>query len=191
MTLIIGIDLQLGKDKYLYLAGDKCGSNGFVKDNYVKPKIFKRDDYAFGYTSSFRMGQLLEHSKISKDLPSWKEEENVYTSFVDWAKTAMKDGGYLQEKNGEITGGNFIFFNGKSLYEVQSDFSILVPNDGLLAVGQGEYHAKGIMRSYMSLVKENKVKFNINDLIELIYKTVSSLTTGVSCEYDVLKLESK
>jgi len=189
MTLIIGIDLQLGKDKYLYLAGDKCGSDGFSKDNYIKPKIFKRDDYAFGYTSSFRMGQLLEHSNISKDLPSWKEEENVYTSFVDWAKTSMKNGGYLQENNGVASGGNFIFFNGKSLYEVQSDFSILVPNDGLLAVGQGEYHAKGIMRAYMSLVKENKVKFNIDDLIELVYKTVSSLTTGVSYEYDVLKLE--
>ena len=191
MTLIIGVDFTLDKNKYLYMAGDKCGSDGFTKDLYVKPKIFKRDDLAFGYTSSFRMGQILEYAKISKDLPNWKEEKNVYTSFVDWAKTAMKDGGYLQEDKGVAKGGNFIFYNGKTLYEVQNDFSILVPEDGLLAVGSGEYHAKAIMRTYMALVKKEQIKFDIDLLVTLVYDTVSSLVTSVSREYDLFDLSKK
>lgn len=188
MTLIVGIDLSIGKNKYLYMAGDKCGSNGFTKDLFIKPKIFKRDKYAFGYTSSFRMGQILEYAKISKDLPDWGEEENVYTSFVDWAKSAMKSGGYLKEENGVAEGGEFIFYNGKILFEVQDDFSLLVPEDGLLAVGSGEYHAKAIMRSYMTLVNKGKIEFDIDLLMNLIYGTVSSLITSVSKEYTLIDL---
>jgi len=188
MTLIVGVDFTLGKNKYLYMAGDKCGSNGFTKDLHVKPKVFRRDDLAFGYCGSFRMGQILEYAKISKDLPDWKEESNVYTSFVDWSKTAMKDGGYLEDNKGVISGGNFIFYNGKSLYEIQNDFSILVPEDGLLAVGSGEYHAKAIMRAYMSLVKKEQIKFDIDVMISLVYDTVSSLVTSVSQEHDLFDL---
>jgi hypothetical protein len=188
MTLIVGVDFTLGKNKYLYMAGDKCGSNGFTKDLYVKPKIFRRDDLAFGYTSSFRMGQILEYSTISKDLPDWTEEKNVYTSFVNWAKTAMKDGGFLEEKSGVISGGSFIFYNGKSLYEVQDDFSLLVPEDGLLAVGSGCYHAKAIMRTYMALVKKDLIKFDIDLMIDLVYDTVGSLVTSVSREHDLFDL---
>jgi hypothetical protein len=188
MTLIVGVDLTLDKKKYLYMAGDKCGSNGFTKDLYIKPKIFKRNNLAFGYTSSYRMGQILEYAKISKDLPDWTVESNVYTSFVDWAKVAMKEGGYLKETNGVSQGGNFIFYNGKSLYEVQDDFSLLIPEDGLLAVGAGEYHAKAIMRSFMSLVKQEKIAFDINLLMSLVYETVGSLITSVSKEYDLFDL---
>jgi ATP-dependent protease HslVU (ClpYQ) peptidase subunit len=188
MTLIVGVDLTLGKNKYLYMAGDKCGSNGFVKDLYVKSKIFRRNDLAFGYCGSFRMGQVLEYAKISKDLPDWEEESNIYTSFIDWAKTAMKDGGQLEENKGILTGGNFIFCNGKSLYEIQNDFSILVPEDGLLAVGSGEYHAKAVMRTYMALVKKELIKFDINLMIDLVYDTVGSLVTSVSKEHDVFDL---
>jgi len=188
MTLIVGVDLTLGKNKYLYMAGDKCGSDGFTKDLHVKPKVFRRNNLAFGYTSSFRMGQILEYSKMSKDLPDWTDESNVYTSFVDWAKTAMKDGGYLEENKGVVSGGNFIFYNGKSLFEVQDDFSILVPEDGLLAVGAGEYHAKAIMRTYMALVKKELIKFDIDLMIDLVYDTVSSLVTSVSREHNLLDL---
>jgi hypothetical protein len=188
MTLIVGVDLVLGKNKYLYMAGDKCGSNGFTKDLYVKPKIFRRGNLAFGYTSSFRMGQILEYAKISKDLPNWEEESNVYTSFVDWAKIAMKEGGYLQDDKGVLAGGTFIFYNGKSLFEVQDDFSILVPEDGLLAVGSGEYHAKAIMRTYMALVKKEQIKFDIELMTSLVYDIVGSLVTSVSKEYDLIDL---
>jgi ATP-dependent protease HslVU (ClpYQ) peptidase subunit len=188
MTLIVGIDLEIKGNKLIYLAGDRCGSNGFTKDQYVKPKVFKRDNYAFGYTSSFRMGQILEYAKISKDLPSWEDESNLYVSFVDWAKSAMKDGGFLEDKSGKTSGGNFIFFNGKLLSEVQDNFSILIPIDGLIAVGSGENHAKAIMRAYMELVKMNKTIFDIDTLLNLVFDTVSSLITTVSKEHDVICL---
>lgn len=188
MTLIVGVDFTLGKNKYLYMAGDKCGSDGFVKEIFIKPKIFRRNELAFGYTTSFRMGQILEFTKISKDLPNWSEESNVYTSFVDWAKTAMKDGGYLEDDKGVVSGGNFIFYNGKSLFEVQKDFSILVPEDGLFAVGSGEYHAKAVMRTYMALVKKELIEFDINLMIDLVYDTVGSLVTSVSKEHDLIDL---
>ncbi len=188
MTLIVGIDLEIEGKKITYLAGDRCGSDGFSKSNYTKSKVFKRGEYAFGYTSSFRMGQILEYATISKDLPSWKEESNLYVSFINWLRSAMKDGGFLQEKSGVVSAGNFIFYNGNILSEVQDGFSILIPSDGLLAVGSGEYHAKAIMKSYMLLVQANKIKFEIDVLLNLIFDTVSSLVTTVSKEYDIICL---
>lgn len=191
MTLIIGIDIEVGNKKYVYLAGDKCGSNGFTKDNYTKSKIFKRDDYAFGYTTSFRMGQILEFADISKDLPSWKQEKNLYTSFVDWVRNSMDKGGFLETKSGVLKCGNFIFYNGNILCEFQDDLSVLIPEDGLMACGSGEYHAKAIMRSYMSLVNQGKTKFDVDILIKLVYDTVSSLITTVSDKYDVICLKEE
>lgn len=57
MTCIIGIETKDGK---VILGGDNLGSDGHTSSLYAQSKIFKHSGMIFGYTSSFRFGQLVE-----------------------------------------------------------------------------------------------------------------------------------
>ena len=58
MTCIVA----LVKEGNIWMAGDLMGSNGFTKKTYPDPKVFVNGDFVIGYTSSFRMGQILEYN---------------------------------------------------------------------------------------------------------------------------------
>ena len=60
MTCIIG----LKHADRIYIGGDRCGAAGYSVTVRTESKVFMREDsldrpFLFGYTSSFRMGQLL------------------------------------------------------------------------------------------------------------------------------------
>lgn len=188
MTLIIGIDKKINGEHVQIMAGDRIGSNGFTKGNTSKSKVFSRKNYAFGFTTSFRMGQLLEHSFMSKDLPDWGKELNLYGSFIQWIRGTLKEGGYSEVQNNVESGGTFLFYNGNSIYRVQDDFSILQSSDGLFAVGSGSYHALAVMKNYFYLVKDKKVECNLNYLVKNVFKIVNEAVTTVSKEHTILDL---
>ena len=56
MTCITG----MVRNGHVYMAGDLMGSNGFTGRVYPDSKVFTNGDFIVGYTSSFRMGQILE-----------------------------------------------------------------------------------------------------------------------------------
>lgn len=59
MTCIVGLK---HKDK-VYIGGDSLGANtAFQKTVRADEKVFQKDDMIFGFTSSFRMGQILRYS---------------------------------------------------------------------------------------------------------------------------------
>ena len=55
MTCIAG----LVHDETVYLAGDSAGTSGWNLTVRADPKVFANDSYVMGFTTSFRMGQLL------------------------------------------------------------------------------------------------------------------------------------
>lgn len=55
MTCIIG----LIKNKKVYIGGDSAGVDGLNITIRKDSKVFKINKFIIGYTSSFRMGQLL------------------------------------------------------------------------------------------------------------------------------------
>ena len=55
MTCIAG----LVHDGAVYLAGDSAGCSGWDLTVRADPKVFVSGSYVMGFTTSFRMGQLL------------------------------------------------------------------------------------------------------------------------------------
>ena len=194
MTLIVGIDKNINGKDIKIIAGDRMASNGFTKTYKGEDdkKIFIRDKYAFGCTSSMRMRQILKYEPLptydTGEKHDWSEEKLLYTSFPDWVRKSLKDKGFAKVVNNEETGGNFLFYNGKNMYEIQSDFSLLGSEDGLYAVGSGEYHALGIMRAYIKMVEDKKIKFDLKYLLDMIYKITSYNVVSVSDNYDCIEL---
>lgn len=57
MTAIAGV----AEDGKVWIGGDSAGVGGLNLETRTDPKVFVNGDFLFGYTSSFRMGQILEH----------------------------------------------------------------------------------------------------------------------------------
>ncbi|HBN4943549.1 TPA: hypothetical protein L2Y74_001326 [Escherichia coli] len=184
-----------------FIAGDKLGSNGFTKSVQTEPKVFEKefikinDDagltrtkeiMAIGYTTSFRMGQLLTYSL---NLPQQDANETfpqyLVLKVIPIIRQMFKEEWGSRDPSQEVGGGQFIILHNHTIYEVQEDFSVLQPKTRITAVGSGTYHAIAAMQAYIEVENESKVP--LHERIKSIFKIVSDNVTSVSSEFDVLK----
>lgn len=187
MICIVG----LVRDGTIHMAGDKLGSNGYTKLITERPKIFKNGDFLFGYTTSFRMGQLIEFAwKQPEKLNSQSEDYYIYKVIVDSIKTLLKGDGFATDKEG----GEFIFgYNGR-LFKMQNDFSIF-EYTSYAACGCGEDEALAVLFALDKLQYEPK-DTTLDDLemceneyaLKLAIEAASVNKTGVSSQYDYMTL---
>jgi ATP-dependent protease HslVU (ClpYQ) peptidase subunit len=126
------------------LGGDSAGVAGYVTRAVARPKVFASGEYVIGYTSSFRMGQLLE---FGFSPPVLYPEEDVFRAmvarFIPGLRQALKDGGWSKTENGHETGGSFLVGIRGRVFEVHGDFQVFEPLDGISAVGCGNEFALG------------------------------------------------
>lgn len=144
MTCIIG----LKHNGITYIGGDSLGSNDYNKTLRNDKKVFKlqdTDNAVLGYTSSFRMGQLLMYAT---DLIDKRDEPNIdhkylVTKFIPNIIKLFEDGGYARNRSGEKYGGTFLLGYKDKLYSIQSDFQVGESLNNYDACGSGEDFALG------------------------------------------------
>ena len=141
MTCIAG----LAHENQVWIGGDSAGVGGYDLRVRRDTKVFNINRrFLIGYTSSFRMGQLLRfgfHPPYQADGEG--DYEYMCTSFIDAVRTRLKGGGYATVKDNAESGGFFLVgYNGK-LYDVQEDFQVGECLDGMDAAGCGESFALG------------------------------------------------
>lgn len=136
MTCIVGMIDKSGKG---HMASDSLGSNGHNKGTYKNKKIFKKGEMLIGYTSSYRMGQLLEHSLT---LPGRKVDQTIenyiYVDFVEAVRKLMKEHGYLKIDSNKESIGQFPILTEGRIFLMQDDLSLLEAEDNFDACGSGE-----------------------------------------------------
>ena len=177
MTCIVGfLDKKNGRT---YIGADSCGSNASVKRTRVDKKLFKlKDDLdaLLGFTSSFRMGQLLMFAEgltqyedyIDKD--SENEEcseecdckteletqmikienmdlEQMVTTFVPNVANVLLDGGFATQNGEGLEGGVFMFAHKDKLYRIDCDFQVEETEESYNACGSGEPYALGALNA--------------------------------------------
>lgn len=134
MTCIVGIEF----DDRVILGGDIQGTGGNHKIVHTQPKVFSKKGVVFGYTSSYRFGQILEHGLPDPVVP--KDTDEIYrwiiAVLVPDIKHALRDSGY-------DGGGNCLIGVRSQLWEMQTDFSVLRSTRGYNAVGSGSEYALG------------------------------------------------
>jgi hypothetical protein len=98
----------------------------------------------FGFTDSFRMGQLLRYSFTPPKHYEGDDMKYLTTQFVAALRTCLKDGGWGQTTTtGREMGGQFILGYRGQVYQIDSDFQVGWPTDNTAAVGCGEPFALG------------------------------------------------
>lgn len=106
------------------------------------PKLFENGPFLIGYTTSWRMGQLLQYRLgIEVRHPDTDATEFMATTFVDAVRRCLKEGGWAEKEKEQETGGTFLVGYEGHLFYVQDDYSVLESADGFDACGSGDRHA--------------------------------------------------
>lgn len=143
MTCIVGI----AEDGKVYIGGDSLGSNGHNKKEFTRPKVFKNGDFILGYTSSYRMGQLLEASFEAPERLTSETDDFKYliNKVIPAIKSCFKTAGYEESKSGVEQGGIFLIGYKGCLYKIQADYSMLGSSEA--ATGSGQDFAIGSLHT--------------------------------------------
>lgn len=181
MTCIVG----LVHEGVTYIGADSLGSNMFSKVTRNDKKVFKLKDTesaVLGYTTSYRMGQLLMYASgliDKRDEPNINHEYLV-TKFIPNVIRLFDDNGYGRNHSGEKSGGSFLLGYKDKLYCIEEDYQVGESMHEYHAVGCGEYFALG------SLHSTKNMKLSPIDRILYALRASSEFSTGVQKPYYIL-----
>jgi hypothetical protein len=155
MTCIVG----LVHDGKVLIGGDSAGVSGYDLRVRADLKVWSKDGWAFGFTSSFRMGQLLRYSlAIPQRHPDTDLMQFMVTSFVDAVRSCLKLGGYASLKDSVEEGGTFLIGHAGRLFSIESDYQVSEESNGFSACGCGHAYACGSMYSNSHMEPEARVQ---------------------------------
>lgn len=144
MTCIAG----LVDGRNVWIGGDSAGVSGLSLTVRRDPKVFRRGEFLFGATSSFRMIQLIQYSL---DVPQKKMRQSadayLRTVFVDALRKCLSEGGYAKKKDDVETAGTFLMGYSGRLFEIDDDYQVGETRDQYNAVGCGRDYALGSLYS--------------------------------------------
>ncbi|MFF7067315.1 hypothetical protein [Streptomyces pseudovenezuelae] len=146
MTVIVGLVHR----KRVHLAGDSAGVAGYQLTIRRDPKVFTNGPYAFGFTSSFRMGQLLHHA-FQPPHPEGDLDRFMATTFINAVRTCLKDGGWARKDAEQEQAGTFLVGIHGRLFTIDSDYQVGEPADQYAAVGCGDELALGALHATADL----------------------------------------
>ncbi len=141
MTAIVG----LVHEGTVIIGGDSAGVSGYSLTVRADQKVFSTGPYVMGFTSSFRMGQLLRWA-FEPPVPDTEQlEKFMATTFVDAVRETLKAGGWLRKDSDQEEGGVFLVGVAGRLFTVLQDFQVGEAADGYAAVGCGDELAVGAL----------------------------------------------
>lgn len=179
MTCIVGIIDEAGK---AHIASDSLGSNGHTKGIYKNKKIFKKGNMLIGYTSSYRMGQLLEHSMVVPERKVNQILDNyMYIDFVNAIRNLFKDNGYLCINNNVESIGEFLILIEGRIFIMHNDLSMLESSDNFDSCGSGEDYARSTMYNLT-----NDEKLTPKEKLSKAIDTATQYVTTVGGEFQYL-----
>jgi ATP-dependent protease HslVU (ClpYQ) peptidase subunit len=142
----------------VYIGVDSASVQGWVRRTTNLRKVFRRGPFLMGYTTSFRMGQLLEHHlEVPKQADDESDMSFMVTKFVECARGLMKDKGFSKIESNAETGGQFLVGYRGRLYSVQNDFQVGEMTEGMDAIGSGSDFALGAMKALENLPSKRRI----------------------------------
>jgi len=176
MTCIVG----LVNNGDVYIGGDSAGVAGLSISIRADEKVFGNGPFIMGFTTSFRMGQLLRY-KLAPPAQTVHQNDMEYmvTSFVDACRQCFSGNGF-GDKDASM-GGNFLVGYKGKLYNIEADYQVGVPKASFDAVGCGSDLALGAMYATEGLSPEQRINAALG--------AASTFSAGVAPPFTILKLE--
>lgn len=181
MTCIVGLTHPGG----VLIAGDSLASSGSYCVGRTDPKVFERAGFIFGFTSSYRMGQILMHCwNPPVRHPNVDVFKFMVTDFIESVRAAFSDMGFATNKDGAEFGGTFLVgFEGR-LFEIDCDYQVGENAVGYAACGCGSEIALGAVHA----AKKAGVSAP-NALANMALEAAQEFSSGVRGPFVVVSLE--
>lgn len=157
MTCIVGIEHE-GR---VWIGGDIQGTSDNYKMVHTQPKVFKKSGVVFGYTGSYRYGQLIEHSLDDFVVPD--DDKLIY----EWLVKFVVEGIVTIIGDYEVEPGSCLLGVKDQLWCLQQDYSVLRSTDGYCSEGAGQEYAAGAMKALLD--GENDPKKVIRKTMEITH----------------------
>ena len=140
MTCIVGL-IDNGT---VWMGGDSAVIRSRQLRRCVEPKVFRNGHFLFGFTTSFRMGQLLAHVFKPPAPPSGGRLERFLAStFIDTVRDCLSKGGFAKKTDETESGGEFLLGIRSRLFCVYSDYTVSESPEEFNAIGCGAEFAMG------------------------------------------------
>lgn len=154
VTCIVGI-VAAGE---VIIGGDSAGVAGMNITLRKDPKVFQNGPALIGYTSSYRMGQILRYDlTIPMKDHDTDTHEWMCRTVIPSIREALKSGGCMKSEEGADICGVFLIGAYGRLFEVDSDFQVGESFDEFLAVGCGAEFALGALESTRMMDPDQRV----------------------------------
>ena len=178
MTCIVGL-LDKGN---VYMGADSAGVAGYGLTIRADEKVFINGGFIMGFTSSFRMGQLLRYSlKPPRYHPDVDLFEYMVTLFTEGIRKCLKDGGFAEKKDEKERGGTFLVGFRGELFKIEGDYQVGMPAQSFDSCGCGEDIALGSMYSNSHLPPTERITQAL--------EAAEQFSAGVRRPFNILKLE--
>jgi len=179
MTCIVGF---VDKNKDIYFGGDSAGVAGNTLDVRKDVKVWKKGEMVFGFTTSFRMGQLL---MFKLDIPDQPKKMNDYefmcTLFIDRVRRCLKDNGYAKINNNVEEIGEFLVGYKAVIYHVYSDCQV--------GMNECKYDSCGCGHDYaMGSLATNDSK-SAKEIVWKALEVAEKFSTSVRRPFKIIKLK--
>ena len=181
MTCIVGYT----NGKKVWIGGDSAGAAGLNISIRKDEKVFKNGDFLIGYTSSFRMGQIIRYNFIPPKRKKIDKNNKLdifkymCTDFIDELRKTFEQKGFLTKKDNEESGGTFLIGYKGRLFEIESDFQVAENIENYNACGCGKYYALGSLYTSLLNVSESIKPLKINEILKTSLQTAVKFNGGV------------
>jgi len=148
MTCIVGVR---GSGE-VWIGADSAGVCDTLITSRADPKVCRVGSYLFGFTDSFRMGDLLRFDLAPPNPSAYRGRPSdahgfMVREFVPALRACFDAGGFSRVDRGREEGGTFLVGFGEHLFGVYSDLQIERSREGYVAVGSGAAVALGALHA--------------------------------------------
>lgn len=180
MTCIVGY-VEEGK---VYIGGDSAGVAGYHVVQRADEKVFKKGEMIFGFTTSFRMGQIIRYCFEPPDHdPRVETDKYLCNDFVSELIKCYKKNGYnRKDKDGQTRGGTFLMGYKGNLYTISGDFQVGKPLDDFDSCGCGMEYALG------SLNILNKTNMDPTEKVKWALSAAEKFSGGVLRPFNIVSV---
>lgn len=168
----------------VWFGGDSAGVAGLGLVQRADEKVFQNGDFIFGFTSSFRMGQLLRY-RFTPPKPHPEDDivEFMSTTFIDEVRKVLKDYGYSRIEHNVEEGGTFLVGYGERIFRIDSDYQVGISIHPFESVGCGEDIALGVMHAL-----SNNSRLAPQAIVEAALKAAEAFSAGVRGPFNIMRL---
>ncbi|MGF6483552.1 hypothetical protein [Paraburkholderia sp. JPY419] len=182
MTCIVA----LTDGKKVYMGADSAGSGRGAITVRADPKIYRVGPFLIGFTTSFRMGQLLGHSLTVAPRP---EGTDVFafmcTTFIEAVRACFTRGGFARKDGERESAGTFLVGYMGRIFRICDDYQVAECAVNFDACGSGEQAALGSLHTTVGVPMRPDVR------LERALAAAAEFSTGVRGPFRIEVLDGQ